>query len=79
MIKTGTVVLCCSAALISACATKGDNDGFIADNSDGCRRVHIAGTRFPKTVCGTGSQGLTDVEKDRLREAIGGPIVTEQH
>lgn len=67
------------AVLLSACATSGENDGTIADNANGCRKVHIAGTRFPKTICGTGSQGLTDLEKDRLRDAIGGPIVTEQH
>lgn len=67
------------AALLSACVTSGDSTGTIADNANGCRKVHIAGTRFPKTICGTGSQGLTDLEKDRLRDAIGRPIVTEQH
>lgn len=67
------------AALLSACVTSGENAGTIADNSNGCRKVHIAGTRFLKTICGTGSQGLTDLEKDKLREAIGGPIVTEQN
>ena len=65
--------------LMSACATSGDSDRTMAGNSDGCRKVHIAGTRFPKTVCGTGSEGLSNVDKDRLRDAIGGPIVTEQH
>ena len=67
------------AALPSACVTTGENADTVAGFSDGCRKVHVAGTRFPKTVCGTGSQGLTDLEKDRLRDAIGGPIVTEQN
>ncbi len=67
------------ATLLAACVTRGETAGTIADNSNGCRKVHIAGTRFPKTICGTGSQGLTDLEKDKLREAIGGSIVTEQN
>jgi len=70
-------VLVCLATLVSACATTEEDPDVMADNSNGCRKVHIAGTRFPKTVCTTGSEGLSDVDKDRLRDAIGGPIVTE--
>ena len=79
MKSAGILALFGLAILLSACATSGESDGTFAGNSDGCRKVHIAGTRFPKTICGTGSEGLSEVDKDRLRDAIGGPIVTEQH
>ena len=63
---------------LSACASTEGREGATASKSDGCRKVHIAGTRFPKTVCGKSGQGLTEDEKERLREAIGRPIVTER-
>jgi hypothetical protein len=66
------------AVLLTACASTGQLEGeTVASISDGCRKVHIAGTRFPKTICDTNQQGLTEMDKEKLREAIGRPIVTE--
>jgi hypothetical protein len=69
----GAAVVCC--VVLAACATPERYAN--AGNPAGCRTVYVAGSAIPRRQCGA-SGSLSEMEKDRLRRAMGGPILTER-
>jgi hypothetical protein len=64
------------SALLAGCAAS-DQKATVANNRSGpCRTVYVVGTHIPQKQC-TPTEALSDFEKERLRRAMGGPIVTE--
>ena len=75
MSRCGTRVTVVFCAVLAACAAP-DRQASV-NNPSVCKKVYVAGSAIPRRQCET-QAGLTDMERDRLRRAIGGPIVTEQ-
>jgi hypothetical protein len=70
---SATVISC---AVLTACVTSNQNAN-LANDRVVCKKVYHVSSHIPKTVCGP-TRSLTEFERERLRKAIGGPILSER-